>query len=321
MEGIPGVENVDVTELVDGHMAYRSAIPKLLRKVGFIVLSDEFTEIEDPDPDRHRERQRELISELDEARKELEKEDTKKKRFTFFGRAKEAAKKKDWETYEDPKADKPDAPPETDPAQMPNGGVLFDVDAIRAELARSEEEEITIKELSSTLPPLKAPGMLGPPANPYGLRHSKSFGDHTYTAPAVGPYRGASSSTALDGYSAREGNNGYKSYGDLQATNGYGDSDSEDEFGNRRRRPGEEEDVMSFDMGPVPVRGAAGRSVSYGYQPPPPPSQQRYTVPSQPELKGSSTFSGGQGRNVWADDDDEDEFGGGGEGEMTLSFA
>jgi pimeloyl-ACP methyl ester carboxylesterase len=45
---IPGVENVDVTDLVNGHMAYRTAIPKLLERVGWEITSDEFSEIEDP---------------------------------------------------------------------------------------------------------------------------------------------------------------------------------------------------------------------------------------------------------------------------------
>lgn len=45
---IPGVENIDVTEFVNGHMAYRTAMPRLLREVGWEVTSDEFSEIEDP---------------------------------------------------------------------------------------------------------------------------------------------------------------------------------------------------------------------------------------------------------------------------------
>jgi hypothetical protein len=48
VEDIPGLENIDVTELVNGHMAYRAAMPRLLRKVGWEVESDEFVEIEDP---------------------------------------------------------------------------------------------------------------------------------------------------------------------------------------------------------------------------------------------------------------------------------
>ena len=48
IEDIPGLENVDVTTLVAGHMAYRTAMPRLLREVGWSVDGDEFAEIEDP---------------------------------------------------------------------------------------------------------------------------------------------------------------------------------------------------------------------------------------------------------------------------------
>jgi hypothetical protein len=50
---VPTIENVNVTELVPGHMVYRTAMPKLLREVGWEVEADEFTEIEDPDPENH----------------------------------------------------------------------------------------------------------------------------------------------------------------------------------------------------------------------------------------------------------------------------
>ena len=48
VEDIPGLENIDVTELVNGHMAYRAAMPRLLREVGWEIESDNFVEIEDP---------------------------------------------------------------------------------------------------------------------------------------------------------------------------------------------------------------------------------------------------------------------------------
>lgn len=48
VDNVPGLENIDVTELVNGHMAYRSAMPRLLREVGWSVESEEFAEIEDP---------------------------------------------------------------------------------------------------------------------------------------------------------------------------------------------------------------------------------------------------------------------------------
>ncbi|KAI1430131.1 DUF726-domain-containing protein [Xylaria sp. FL1777] len=152
IDGIPEVENFDCTKLVSGHMQYRSAMPRLLRECGWIVESDEFGEIEDPDPDRHRERQIELINEIEEARKELEKEGQSKKgkgSWGIFGRKKKTDRQ-DWEIYEDSK--RADGSRTEDKGNN-NTGVLFDVDAMRAELAR--DEELQVKELASTLPPMK----------------------------------------------------------------------------------------------------------------------------------------------------------------------
>jgi pimeloyl-ACP methyl ester carboxylesterase len=87
IEGIPGLENLDCTKLVNGHMDYRAAIPRLLKAVDWEVLSEEFAEIEDPDPENHGERQRELIREIDEARREAETKPDKK-RFGLFKRGK-----------------------------------------------------------------------------------------------------------------------------------------------------------------------------------------------------------------------------------------
>lgn len=73
IDHIPGVENFDCTEFVEGHMAYRKAIPKILKELNWEMLSEEFQEIEEPDPEQG-ERQRKLISEFDEARAQMEKE-------------------------------------------------------------------------------------------------------------------------------------------------------------------------------------------------------------------------------------------------------
>ena len=148
VEDVPGIENVNVTHLVDGHMAYRAEMPKLLREVGWEVESDEFAELEDPDPDSHQERQRELIREINEARKEAEKKPDKKK-FGLFKRGK-LAEKKGWETYNDD-PNEFTSKNSTDGAD-PNGNVLFDIDAIRAELAG---EHMEVKQLESTMPPMK----------------------------------------------------------------------------------------------------------------------------------------------------------------------
>jgi hypothetical protein len=177
VEEIPGLENVDVTDLVPGHMSYRTAMPRLLREVGWMVESDEFTEIEDPDPENHAMRQRELINEIEEARKEFEKKEKEEKgKFGWLSRKKKAVvEKKEWETYQESKGD-PDAGRGTEDQHGNNHGVLFDIDAIRAELA---SEQMEVKELKSTLPPMKldlgsAPSLgVSNPRN--SLRETKSY--------------------------------------------------------------------------------------------------------------------------------------------------
>lgn len=195
VDGVPGLENVDCSEFVAGHMDYRRAMPRLMREVGWLVESDEFTEIEDPDPENHTQRQRELINEIEEARKELEKEGATQTRKSgafggFFSRKKKA-KKAEWEVYEDSKAAAAAAggagstvPPSgnTEDKEGNNHGVLFDVDAMRAELARSHEEDtLQPRELKSTLPPMKIPSP-GLPLSPRdSLSHTRSMDASTYT--------------------------------------------------------------------------------------------------------------------------------------------
>lgn len=165
----PWVENIDVTEEVQGHMQYRTAMPKLLIKCGWVVESEEFSEIEDPDPENHEGRQRELINEIEEARKELEREGKAKKSggFSIFGRRKKA-ERQEWEVYEDTVGKDNTASGSgsgrTEDKEGNNHGVLFDIDAIRAELAKESKDvydteipemALQIKEIKSTLPPMK----------------------------------------------------------------------------------------------------------------------------------------------------------------------
>jgi len=147
---IPGIENIDVTSLVPGHMSYRKVMPKLLREVGWAIESDEFTEIEDPDPENHEKRQRELINEIEEARKQLEEKPQKKSMFSFFSKKKQAAKR-EWETYDDPAKELGDEKSGDDKDE----NVLFDIEAIRKEIEAISAEGFEIKELESTLPPMK----------------------------------------------------------------------------------------------------------------------------------------------------------------------
>ena len=40
VEFVPDLENVDVTDLLAGHMSYRSLMPVLLKELGFRVTAD-----------------------------------------------------------------------------------------------------------------------------------------------------------------------------------------------------------------------------------------------------------------------------------------
>ena len=146
---VGGIENIEVTKYVNGHMAYRQAMPKLLREVGIAITSDEFTEIEDPDPDNHEARQRELINEIEEARKDIH-DDKSKKGWGWFKR-KKAAERSKWEVY-DEKSQKTDEDPG---AQADPEGVLFDIEAIRKEVVEIGAQGLEVKQLESTMPTLK----------------------------------------------------------------------------------------------------------------------------------------------------------------------
>ena len=148
IDDVEGLENVDVTSFVAGHMGYRTAMPRLLRHVGWEVESDEFAEITDPDPDNHEARQRELIREIEDARKDAQAK-PEKRRFGFFKRGK-LAEKKSWEMYDEKMGGEPDRQLGT--AESPGKGVLFDIEAIKKEL---ESEHMEVKQLESTLPPMR----------------------------------------------------------------------------------------------------------------------------------------------------------------------
>jgi hypothetical protein len=326
IQDIPGVENLDVSEFVVGHMDYRTAMPRLLRECGWLVESDEFTEIEDPDPDNYQERQRELINEIEEARRELEKEGkggTKGGAFGFFKR-KKALQKQEWEVYED--SSKGAKPGKTEDKDGNNHGVLFDVDAIRAEIAKEsqnnkkdaelDEELLQVREIKSTLPPIKLELNPNTTAPKQSLRETKSADAiplRSSTETKSPPYEPRSSHdpasslprdrTATFPASKAEGNKSpYYAYGFGSGQHdGVGDDDGVQ---------------MTFDTGfddeprpspPSSVSAAGGgTSVVSG------PSSAR------PEIKAAQTVPNITLADPWADDDDE-EFGK--EKEIQMTFA
>ncbi|KAJ4372354.1 hypothetical protein N0V83_004128 [Neocucurbitaria cava] len=218
---VPTIENVNVTDLVPGHMAYRAAMPKLLREVGWIVESDEFTEIEDPDPENHEKRQRELINEIEEARKELEKKtaEKEKKGGKLSWWKKKKADKKEWEVYDEKSLaeqhktiDK-----DADPAKIAENPIMFDIDAIRREVASlaaeskeyNAEAEFEIKEIKSTLPPMKIDMSTVPQTSPRSnLRETKSYND------SLGPATldAKASSATTNGTHTTQGQKSFEEY-------------------------------------------------------------------------------------------------------------
>ncbi|KAK9472335.1 DUF726-domain-containing protein [Dipodascopsis tothii] len=179
IEHIHGIENFDCTSIVEGHMSYREAMPKLLRECGWEVTSDEFTEIEDPDPDQLRGRQRELLTEFELAKRKMEKRPRKKGVFSWI---KPKPKKKEWwEMYEDDREDRApesngysDEPSTTSsfyadvagpstvadaaavPADPTDPAILFDVEAIRREITQAKKSP-TASGFAEAPPPVIAP--------------------------------------------------------------------------------------------------------------------------------------------------------------------
>lgn len=286
---IPGIENFDVTKLVPGHMAYRKAMPKLLREVGWMIDSDEFAEIEDPDPENHDERQRELINEIEEARRQLEKKPEKKGLKALFSRNKKNAERKSWEVYEEQA--KAESSESGSKGSTPNGAVLFDIDAIRAEVADLAKEGIEVKEIKSTLPPMKL-NLDPPPA----LRQTKSFSGIADD--------GRADSSSTSNFSASAGTWGPKT---TRPTNEY-DYDEYDDLHN--------DSNISMTFGsPEKTKASYTPYTANGSRSPP------ESIAPRPPLLSSNTMPASSNshipeHNAWADDDDEF----GKEKEVSMTF-
>lgn len=83
IEHIPELENIDVTHILQGHMSYRTLMPKLLAYVGFKVTADHFDEPEEMELDAP---EREIVTKEEEERRREAKE--RKKGLGIFRRKK-----------------------------------------------------------------------------------------------------------------------------------------------------------------------------------------------------------------------------------------
>lgn len=72
IEHVPDLENVDITDMLVGHMSYRTLMPSLLAHVGFKTTADHFDEPEDMHAP-----EREVISKEEEAERQIKKERSK----------------------------------------------------------------------------------------------------------------------------------------------------------------------------------------------------------------------------------------------------
>jgi hypothetical protein len=305
LDDCPWIESVDVTDLVAGHMEYRKAMPSLLIRCGWIVTSEEFSEIEDPDPENHQGRQRELISEIEEARKELEREgkaaEKRGSKFGLFGRRKKG-ERQEWEIYEDAAKGSAKDGKKTEGSDGNNHGVLFDIDAIRAELAKEAEnegtEEIQVKEIKSTLPPMK-------------LDYSPASSPRT-------PVRGATLGARDSWQTSKSAEvlpmrfpNGGHSPRELPATTlGTPTTLSPYHYEPHQR---EDEIEMTFDTSfQEPVRRHSA------FEEGPSRSEPSRSEPSRPEIKTTHTLPNVTLADPWNDLDDDDF---GKEQEISMTFA
>ncbi|KAG5805286.1 hypothetical protein H9Q74_012629 [Fusarium xylarioides] len=309
VEDCPFVENMDVTDLVNGHMDYRQKMPVLLIRCGWSVESEEFAEIEDPDPDNHNERQRELINEIEEARKNLEKEGKAKKsgRFSFFGRRKNA-EKQDWEIYEDSKNKGEGKEKAKEGEQADNNtGVLFDIDAIRAEIAKdardhyTSPEDLQVKEIKSTLPPMKL-DVSSLPASPSAVANGSRAGSRTDLAGARDSHDTRVSQERSHSYTPSYAGQASPPRYSSPYGGGFG-SGHGDAYGSGRH---DEEDIQmtfntSFDDHP--------RSTTVA------PTE---TAATRPQVKTAQTLPTMTLHEPWGDSDDDDF---GKEKEISMTFA
>ncbi|TID17230.1 hypothetical protein CANINC_004089 [Pichia inconspicua] len=141
-EETTNIENFDCSDFVKGHMQYREAMPKLLRKIGWEVLEDQFVEIEQPNPEEE-ERQRKLLSDFEKAQYSKKKKSWYNK---FWGKR----NKEWWEMYEEGEKEKRSKKLEEfeikENIEKENDGEEhknerdFDLSALKEEVSKIEEE-------------------------------------------------------------------------------------------------------------------------------------------------------------------------------------
>jgi hypothetical protein len=160
VDGVHGIENVDVSEIVVGHMSYRKCMPQLLQKLGFRTTADHFDEPDDMDMEAP---EREVVTPEEEERRSLEK--VKKKKSSFgFGRRKKASKESSADQTSSSSPVTPaDSKDEEDDDLPPR--VEFDEESSSAEKDAAAEEPSKEPEVQKAVPSTTSPeGDVGEPS-------------------------------------------------------------------------------------------------------------------------------------------------------------
>ncbi|GAA6014548.1 hypothetical protein JCM11491_004536 [Sporobolomyces phaffii] len=120
IDHVPDLENVDITEFLEGHLSYRTKMPKLLAHVGFKTTADHFDE-PDQDPDAP---EREVLTKEEEERRQAEKEKKDRKVLDLFKRKKKVGGTDSTPMSRQQSGDEYDLPPRMDSPSNSSTGDL-----------------------------------------------------------------------------------------------------------------------------------------------------------------------------------------------------
>ncbi|KAJ3254351.1 hypothetical protein HK103_007233 [Boothiomyces macroporosus] len=137
---VPGVENVDLTEIVNGHMEYRSNLPKILKHVGFSISSEEFF-----DQDKE-------IADFKEEVESIKKQRIERRKAEYEQKQKEKQQQVEKKKLE--QQEKKIFKPQTTAAVVTEDELVSDELAQMKAVEAMMSEYWQPREITSTLPPL-----------------------------------------------------------------------------------------------------------------------------------------------------------------------
>lgn len=186
IEDVEGVENFDCTEIVDGHLAYRKNMPKLLKMLGIEVVSEEFVEIEETVDPEQLKRKRQMIHDVDAAQKKLQEKKKhngwmpkwlKPKKSKWRTMVEDAVEEKAPEETETPEVEGV-KPQKKDNALVDHGALMRELQIIKAAMREEQQkssptidehleaEEVGTPAVKSHEEIIKAPSQKIPPTTP-----------------------------------------------------------------------------------------------------------------------------------------------------------